>query len=68
MFRGSTEAVFMVALPQLIIMDGVFVPTVLPFSVPAIPKAMMLKAIYYIENQDTHVWTFQEERAACKIS
>ena len=30
MFRGSTEAVFMVALPQLIIMDGVFVPTVLP--------------------------------------
>jgi hypothetical protein len=36
--------------------------------VPAIPKAMMLKAIYYIENQDTHVWTFQEERAACKIS
>jgi hypothetical protein len=36
---------------------------VLPFSVPAIPKAMILKALYYIENQDRHVWIFQEERA-----
>ena len=62
MFRGSTETVFMVALPQLIIMDGLLMPTVLPFSVPAIPKAMLMKALYYIENQDTHVWTFQEER------
>lgn len=62
MFRGSTETVFMVALPQLIIMDGLFMPTVLPFFVPAIPKAMLVKALYYIENQDTHVWTFQEER------
>jgi hypothetical protein len=35
----------------------------MPFSVPAIPKAMMLKALYYINNQETHVWTFQEERA-----
>ena len=62
MFRGSTETVFMVALPQLIIMDGLLMPTVLPFSVPAIPKEMLVKALYYIENQDTHVWTFQEER------
>ncbi len=22
----------------------------------------MVKALYYIDNQDTHVWTFQEER------
>jgi hypothetical protein len=29
MFRGSTETVFMTALPQLIIMDGIFMPTVL---------------------------------------
>ena len=63
MFRGSTEAVFMVALPQLIIMDGILMPTVLPFSVPAIPKAMLVKALYYINNQDTHVRIFQEERA-----
>ena len=61
MFRGSTETVFMVALPQLIIMDGLLMPTVLPFSVPAIPKAMLMKALYYIENQDTHVWTFEED-------
>jgi hypothetical protein len=63
MFRGSTETVFMTALPQLIIMDGLLMPTVLPFSVPVIPKAMFVKALYYIENQETHVWTFQEERA-----
>ena len=52
----------MVALPQLIIMDGLLMPTVLPFSVPAIPKEMLVKALYYIDNQDTHVWTFQDER------
>jgi hypothetical protein len=63
MFRGSTETVFMVALPQLIIMDGILMPTVLPFSVPAIPKAMLVKALYYINNQETHVRIFQEERA-----
>jgi hypothetical protein len=63
MFRGSTETVFMTALPQLIIMDGIFMPTVLPFSVPAIPKAMLVKALYYINNQETHVRIFQEERA-----
>jgi hypothetical protein len=63
MFRGSTETVFMTALPQLIIMDGILMPTVLPFSVPAIPKAMLVKALYYINNQDTHVRIFQEERA-----
>ena len=47
-------------------MDGLLMPTVLPFSVPAIlpaiPKAMLVKALFYIENQDTHVWIFQEER------
>ena len=64
MFRGSTETVFMVALPQLIIVDGLLMPTVLPFSVPAIPRAMLVKALYHINNQDTctHVWIFQEER------
>ena len=61
MFRGSTERVFMEALPQLIIMDGLLMPTVLPFSVPAIPKAMLAKALYYIDNQDTHVWTFDDD-------
>jgi hypothetical protein len=44
-------------------MDGIFMPTVLPFSVPAIPKAMLVKALYYINNQETHVRIFQEERA-----
>ena len=54
----------MVALPQLIIVDGLLMPTVLPFSVPAIPRAMLVKVLYYINNQDTctHVWIFQEER------
>ena len=33
MFKGSTESVIKAALPQLIRMDGYFMPTVLPFHV-----------------------------------
>ena len=55
MFRGSTEAVFKVALPQLAELDGLFAPAKLPFEVPAIPKAMMQNAAWYVTNQATHV-------------
>ena len=33
MFKGSTESVIKVALPQLVRMDGYFMPTILPFYV-----------------------------------
>ena len=55
MFKGSTESVFANALPQLIEMDALLLPSTLQFRVPAIPKEMMKKAVWYIDNQDTHV-------------
>lgn len=51
----STEHVFKVALPQLIEINGLLAPTTLPFDIPAIPKAMMENAVWYVTNQDTHV-------------
>ena len=59
MFRGSTEAVFKVALPQLAELDGLLAPTELPFEVPAIPKAMMQNALWYVANQATHMEAFE---------
>ena len=56
MFRGSTEYVFAETLPQLVQMDALLLPTELNFDVPAIPKKMMEKAIWYIDHQDTHIW------------
>ena len=48
MFRGSTAHVFEVAMPQLVQMDGLLMPSVLNFDVPAIPKDMMKKALWYV--------------------
>ena len=39
-------------------MDGLLCPTSLTFDVPAIPKAMLEKALWYVEHQDTHMVTF----------
>ena len=55
MFRGSTAHVFEVAMPQLVQMDGLLMPSVLNFDVPAIPKDMMKKALWYVEHQNTHI-------------
>jgi hypothetical protein len=60
MFRGSTEHVFKVALPQLVQMDGLLKPTTIPFKVPAIPKLMLEKALWYVEHQTTHVGAFED--------
>ena len=38
MLKGSTEHAFEVALPQLIEMDALRIPSTLEFGVPAIPK------------------------------
>ena len=61
MFKGSTETVFAKALPQLIEMDGLQLPTTLGFSVPAIPKGMMQKALWYVDHKESHLWAFSFE-------
>ena len=55
LFRASTERVFKEGLPQLIELDGINSPTVLPFKVPVIPEGMMKKALWYVTNQETHI-------------
>jgi hypothetical protein len=60
MFRGSTEKVFMEALPQLVQLEGILRPTVLPFRVEVVPKQMLLKALWYVDHQDTHVSAFRD--------
>ena len=62
MFRGSTEFCFKETLPQLIRMDGILLPSELCLSVPAVPKKMLQKALWYVENQKTHIHAFQAER------
>ena len=63
MFKGSTEHVFKESLPQLILMDGLALPNTLRFSVPAIPKGMMQKALWYVEHQATHVRAARDAQA-----
>ena len=58
MMRGSTENLFEVTLPQLIEMDAIQIPTELGFHVPAIPKGMIEKALWYVDHRETHVWLF----------
>ena len=55
MFRGSTEFVFKETLPQLIEMDAIQMRSQLGFDVPAVPKKMILKALWYVDHQDTHM-------------
>ena len=42
------------SIPQLIEMDAINIPSVLCFHVPAVPKKMMLKALWYVDHQKTH--------------
>ena len=55
MFKGSTEFVFEHALPQLIEMDALLIPSTLCYEVPAVPKGMFEKALWYVDHQKTHV-------------
>ena len=55
MFRGSTAFVFAETLPQLIEMDGLQIPSKLCFEVPAVPKDMMEKALWYVNHQTSHI-------------
>ena len=38
------------SIPQLIEMDAINIPSVLCFHVPAVPKKMMLKALWYVDH------------------
>ena len=49
------------ALPQLIKLDGVLIPSVLQFDVPAIPTAMYRKASKYVNAQDQRIRIFEGE-------
>ena len=42
-------------------MDALIILTTLSFTVPAIPKGMMEKAVWYIEHQKTHIFATQLE-------
>lgn len=54
MFKGSTESVMKVALPQLVRMDAALIPDELLFSVPVVPGKMMEKAMWYARRKSSH--------------
>ena len=59
MNRASTEHAFKETLPELITMDAIQIPSKLCFYVPAIPKKMIEKAMWYVEHQVTHVFAVE---------
>jgi len=61
MLRGSTAMCFAETLPQLIEMDAVAIPSILPFHVPAVPKEMIKKALWYVDNRETHLHIFNPQ-------
>ena len=54
-FKGSTEQVFKVAIPELVKMDGILIPDKLLFSVPNIPLPMLKKAFWYLTRKESHL-------------
>ena len=59
--KGSTETVFHKMLPQLIEMDAIMIPTLLCFEVPGVPVEMIKKALWYVDNQNTHIHVFKHD-------
>ena len=55
MFKGSTEHVISVAFPQLLTVDGLYLPDELLMSVPYIPMKMLEKAVVYVDQRMTRV-------------
>jgi hypothetical protein len=56
MFKGSTKTVINESLPRLIEHDAITKPTTLTFAVPAVPKLMITKALWYVDHKSTHTW------------
>ena len=61
MIRGSTEMVFHDMLPDLIEQDAIQIPSELVFHVPAVPKGMITKALWYVDHHETHIWATESE-------
>ena len=55
MFKGSTEVLIKETMPQLIDMDALQIPSELTFHVECVPKAMVKKALWYVDHQETHI-------------
>ena len=55
MFKGSTVKVITESLPQLIKLDGTLIPDLLRFDVPAVPRAVLEKALWYVRHKGTHI-------------
>ena len=59
MFKGSTAHCINEALPKLIQMDALIIPSTLTLDVPTIPKPMMEKGIWYVENSVNYIYPFK---------
>jgi len=55
MFKGSTKKVVTEALPQIVTLDGKFIPDILCFDVPAVPRGVLEKGLWYAQHKSTHV-------------
>jgi hypothetical protein len=51
LFKASTEMLISESIPQLIEADAIKIPSVLVFHVAAVPKKMLLKALWYADHQ-----------------
>ena len=65
MFKSSTERMFTTAIPKLMTMDTVNIPSELSYDVPAIPTALYEKALFYIENSAKFV---SDEKAEDRLT
>lgn len=61
MLRASTEHLFKESLPQLVMMDSIQIPSNLVFHVPAVPKKMIEKSLWYVQHSETHVHAFKND-------
>ena len=57
MFKGSTAHVLTHALPTLISIDGLHLPSELNFVVPIVPRGVLQRAQWFLERQRTHIIT-----------
>ena len=55
MFKGSTEHVFTHAIPQLVSIDGIDLPSRLTFETSVVPRAVLQRAAWYVKRQETHI-------------
>ena len=55
LFKGSTEQVLHVALPQLVHIDGALIPNQLLFHVPDVPASMFEKALWFWRRHSTYM-------------